>query len=193
MRKPAENDSPLRLAWDRAECSVVIENLEIVAAPWPLQPFPCDAIVEEQDTFLLLGESRELPASEEKTWYLTHKMQEQQAVAPGSVIMKRHHKPLRLMAVVNDVAQEPVSREEWVWSALVNIFELATTQKFESLALPLLGMRYGQMKADRVMNLVQRILMSSRGSALRRLWLILPPGSSCRVLSVFRSSEGVKD
>jgi len=192
MRKRAENDSPLRLAWDRAECSVVIETLEIIAAPWPLQPFPCDAIVEEQDTYLLLGESRELPASEEKTWYLTHKMQEQRPVMPGSVIMKRHHKPLRLMAVVNDVAQDPVCREEWVRSALMKIFELAAMQEAGSLALPLLGMRYGQLAADRAMNLLQRALVSGRGSTLRRLWLILPPGSSCRMLSVFRGSEGVK-
>jgi hypothetical protein len=192
MRKRADNGSPLRLAWDRAECSVVVGNLEIIAAPWPLRPFPCEAIVEEQDTYLLLGESRELPASEEKTWYLTHKMQEQRAVTPGSVIMQRHHRPLRLTAVVNDVEQDPVCREEWVLSALRKIFELASIERFRSLALPLLGMNYGQLEADRVMNLVQSALLSSEASTLRRLWLILPRGATCRTLAVFRGGEGVQ-
>jgi len=191
MQKRTQGDSPLRLVWDRSECSITVDKLEIIAAPWSLAPFPCDVVVEEQDTFLMMGESNELPDNDDKTWYLAHKMEQQEALKPGSVIVKHYQNPLRLMAIVNDVEQEPVCREEWVWSALMNIFELTAMQKLSSMALPLLGTRYGRLDANRSMDLLQRTLMSKRASALRRLWLILPPKTSCRMLSVFRGGGDV--
>ena len=111
----------LRLVWDINLSHVRINDIDIVVAPKAVAPFDIDAVVEEQDTALILSESGNITTSDNKpAWFLANKLESQSLLKSGSVI-KRDGETLRLLAIVHDLDVEPSWSSEWIEQALDNI------------------------------------------------------------------------
>lgn len=65
----------LRLVWDINLSRVRINDINIVGAPKALPPFYIDAVVEEQDTALILSQSGNITEPDNKSaWFLANKL-----------------------------------------------------------------------------------------------------------------------
>jgi len=149
--------------------------VSIVAAPENLPPFDVDAIVFEEDTWLVLSADPKTCEPEEHPIRLMTELIEAQPETVGSVLIKGQN-PIRFLAIVHDVDREPTWREEWVESALKEIFRLAERRRLRSIMLPLLGTLHGRLEKQRFVVLLGRALAQTPFTHLRSLWLMTPAG-----------------
>jgi O-acetyl-ADP-ribose deacetylase (regulator of RNase III) len=145
-----------------------------------------DAVAAEEDTFLVLSADPVVRDPKEHPVRLMTRVIETQAEAPGSVIVKGGS-PLRLLAIVHDLSQEPSWREEWIASALDAIFREAESRKLQSIALPLIGTKHGSLEKRRFVVLLRHALERTLPRYLKRLWLIIPDGTSGKILEMIES------
>lgn len=172
----------MELVWDKADCILALDGLLVVAAPLTCPPFDYQAIVEEQDTHLLLGRQTILDDQGKPAWYLANTLETSIPYSLGSVICKGHA-PQRLLAVVHDIEQEPTCRTKTVKLAYKAVMQTVKERRLESLALPLLGTVHGKLSIRDSIQLLHNIMRHGSPVSLRRLWLILPMGSDCRCLA----------
>ena len=168
----------MKLVWDQADCSLELGGLTVVAPPRDYPPFACQAMVEEQDTHLTLGEQTVLTDPGKPTWYLAHTVERDEGYALGSVISKGE-KPLRLLAVVHDLDQEPTCTPAAVKQAYQAIMDIVAQRKLTSLALPLLGTVHGKVAASHSLQLLCEAIHQGFPKQLQQLWLMLAEGSPC--------------
>ena len=105
---------------------------------------------------------------------------------PGSVLIKGKG-PLRLLAIVHDLNQEPSWREEWIASALDIILAEAETRRLRSIALPFLGTLHGSLEKQRFVFLLRDALERNPAIHLKRLWLVVPEGTRSKILDTLES------
>ena len=127
-----------------------------------------DAVVEEQDTNLILGKSPVIMDTIESFSALVHKMEQQIREIPGNVIVKQSL-PKRLIAIVYDVDQTPICKKSWVEEVLQNILVQCDNHKIKTLAMPLLGTSYGKLKEKTIMQLLQDLLIKNKQRYLKRI------------------------
>lgn len=120
-----------------------------------------DAVVEEQDTYLLLGKSPVILETIESFPDLVKKMKQRIRKIPGSVIVKQS-RPKRLIAIIFDVEHTPISEVSWIKEAIQNILKQCEYYKLKTLAMPLLGTSYGKLKEDTIIQLLQDLLIQIR-------------------------------
>jgi O-acetyl-ADP-ribose deacetylase (regulator of RNase III) len=94
-----------------------------------------------------------------------------------------------LLAIVHDLNQEPSWREEWVASALEGIFREAESRRLRSIALPFLGTLHGSLKKERFVELLRCALERMSPNHLKRLWLLVPAGTSSKILEMLESDS----
>jgi hypothetical protein len=123
-------------------------SVDIVAAPKNRPPFPVDAVAFEEDTLLVLSSDPKVRDPHKHLMQVMTQVIETRAETPGSVLVKGKS-PLRLIAIVHDLNQEPSWREEWIASALDGIFREAESRKIRSIALPFLGTLHGSLEKQR--------------------------------------------
>jgi len=164
----------MELIWDRSSLTLDWEGLNIVAAPEAHPPFPCQVSVEEQDTFLVLGESTYVEAPDKPAWYLAYQLERIKPRQPGSVVISGKQ-PNRFMAVVIDVDQTPICRPIWVLPAYNEIMHAVEKRKVTSIALPLLGTGHGKLTEKESIECLRDVLQVSRPDSLMDIWLMLPP------------------
>jgi len=107
---------------------------------------------------------------------------------PGSVLVKGK-RPLRLLAIVHDLNQDPSWREEWIANALDRILAEAETRRLRSIALPFLGTLHGSLEKQRFVVLLRDALERNPAIHLERLWLVVPEGSSSKILDILESNS----
>lgn len=173
--KTPARDRGLRLVRGGLHRGGRLGKLRLVAAPESAPPFEVEAVVEEEDTHLVLSAPVALPETPEHPIRLMTALLADQGVEPGSVVV-RQGRPQRWLAVVHDLSAHPTWREEWVARALENVFSKTRRSGIRSLALPFLGTRHGRLAPERFVDLLRDALRRD-DSGLRRLWLILPPGA----------------
>lgn len=127
-----------------------------------------DAIVEEQDTNLILGQTPVAMATIESFPALVKKMEQQIVERPGNVIVRRS-RPRRFIAIVYDVDHTPICEMQWIEKALKKILEQCEQYKINTLAMPLLGMNYGKLQGEMIMQLLQDLLMNHQQQYLKRI------------------------
>jgi hypothetical protein len=160
--------------------------LQIVVAPSRVRPFEIDAIVYEEDTWLIMSaEPKRIEAPEHPIRLMTALM-EARPEPVGSVLVKDGN-PLRFLAIVHDVDQDPTWNEDWIVEALGNVLQEAERRKLGAIGLPLLGTRHGKLPPDRFPELLHRVLDQHTLVHLKRLWLIISGANTKRLTAVLRS------
>jgi hypothetical protein len=176
----------LKKVWENSDCYRDFADIRIVAAPRAAPPFHCEAIVEEQDTHLILGEQNLLRDPGKPAWYLANTLDTIKPYSLGDVVVKGHS-PHRLLAVVHDVEQTPTLSPDSVSLAYQTLLQLRHTLRLSSLAMPLLGTVHGKMSEQDSLLRLREHLEYGPIAGLQRLWLILPSGSDCSCLEVLSS------
>ena len=127
-----------------------------------------DAVVEEQDTNLLMGNPPVIKMSVESFSSLVKKMEMQSPVMPGTITVKQSI-PKRFIAVVYDIEHNPISLQAWIEEALMNILIKCNKHKVTTLAMPLLGTAYGSFKEQEIIDLLQTSLIENRHQYPRKI------------------------
>jgi len=149
----------------------------LVAAPKDNPPFKVDALVAEEDTFLVLSADPVVKEPRESLETMIEQIKEIRPEVPGNVLVRRRHNSLlEFLAIVHDLDLEPSWKEEWISVALDKVFREAVARKVRSIALPLLGTTLGTLPVERAAGLLGRALRRGSPAGLKRLWLILPTG-----------------
>ncbi|NVM25068.1 MAG: hypothetical protein HWN70_04000 [Desulfobacterales bacterium] len=160
---------------------ISLGSVDIVAAPEDSPPFTVDGVAFEEDTFLVLSADRRVRDPREPLVRLMTRVIETRPETPGTVLVKGK-RPLRLLAIVHDLNQDPSWREEWIVSALDGIFREAESRRLQSIALPFLGTSHGSLEKERFIELLRSALERMSPNHLKRLWLVVPAGASSRIL-----------
>jgi O-acetyl-ADP-ribose deacetylase (regulator of RNase III) len=117
------------------------------------------------------------PSESHETMHPIRVMMELQHAKPrrtGSIIVRKGS-PVRFLAIVHDVNQEPITREEWVFEALHGLFEKAGELGITSISMPLLAARHGRLPVTRLAELLGEILCRNpEASFPRKLWVMAP-------------------
>jgi hypothetical protein len=129
-----------------------------------------DAVVEEQDTNLLLGKAPVIMETVESFPALVEQMEQQIREKPGSVIVKES-KPKRLIAIIYDVEHTPSGEAAGISEALLKIFEQCSKYKISVLAMPLLGTSYGKLTDDHIIQILQDILVKNRQKSPKKIFI----------------------
>jgi hypothetical protein len=165
---------------------IMIGSVQIFVGPGNMAPYPVDAWAAEEDTYLVLSADPEVVESNEDPERVMAEVLATRPEEPGTVVIKGGH-PLRLLAIVHDLNEEPSWKEEWVVSALAGIFQEAETRKLRSLALPLLGTLHGSLEKKRFLVLLREILERRSLGDLTNLWLVVPAGTGSAILQMLKS------
>jgi hypothetical protein len=156
-------------------------SLKILAAPKDNQPFPVDAVAFEEDTFLVLSAETAVREPKESLMRVMTRLIETHPETPGSVLVKGK-RPLRMLAIVHDLNQEPTWREEWVESALRGIFQEVEKRRLTSLALPFIGTLHGKLGKERFICMLCEALECMEFKNLRKVWLVVPSKTKRAIL-----------
>ncbi len=159
----------------------------IIAAPTTKPPFPIDAVVEEEDTFLVLSAEARVRKPEGSFLKIMTNVIETRPETPGTVLL-RGKNPIRLLAIIHDLNQDPNWKEAWIKSALNRIFHVSDRRKLQSIALPFLGTHHGTLDKKRFVVILRHTLKKISPSYLQRIWLVIPSGTGMKTLEMIRSA-----
>ena len=146
--------------------------VRITAAPEKHPPFSVEAVVFEEDTYLVLSADWKKIESEDHPVVILTEAFGMEPEKPGKVVVYEGS-PLRFLAVVHDLDQEPSWREEWVGKALENVFQEVERRRLQSIALPFLGAKHGSLEKSRFLGLLRDSLKESHFPYPLQIWLIL--------------------
>ena len=167
--------SPFRVLPGGRRVSETVAGVQIVVARAEDPPFAIDGEVFEEDTWLALSTKTDVIRPLDHPLRVMTRVWEAKPESLGSVTVKPGS-PARLLAVVHDLDAEPSCTEEWVESALYEVFGNCTAHRLRALKLPLLGSKHSNLPAIRFMVLLRRSLQRAvdedAGVPLRRLWLV---------------------
>lgn len=154
----------------------VVGGVRLVAAPANQPPFPVEAVVAEEDTYLVLSAKTDLEIPAEHPLRVMTAAHDSEPLAPGSVLV-RSGRPLELLAVVHDLSRQPSCEEEWVLAALEETFRQTERLRLRSIALPLLGAVQGVLEPDHCAELLWAVLIATEPEILERIWLVVGQGA----------------
>lgn len=159
----------------------------ITISPTQQPPFDVDAKVFEEDTYLALSADPEFRPSKEHPVRVLSEAYAVQPEHPGTVVVKSG-RPLRLLAIVHKLDEEPTWREEWVASALEAVFVQAEKKGLRAVSLPILGTVHGKMEVERSLELLADSLHHIRHVPLDRIWL-MPGYCAPQDISIFLAKK----
>jgi hypothetical protein len=186
VAKNTDIRSKLQLIQGGLRCDMSFGSIRIVAAPERSPPFEVDAVILEEDTWLIMSAEPKMGEPEEHPIRLMTELLEAQPKPVGSLIVQGKNPPLHFMAIVHDVNQDPTWREEWVASALKEVFREAERRKLEAVSLPLLATVHGKLVPQRFVELLSRTLLQTPITHLRRLWLIAPLTINAEIIDLLQ-------
>ncbi len=143
----------------------------MVVAPPGRPPFPVEARVLEEDTFLVLSARPTVVEPLEDPLRLMTRLIETRPETPGTVLV-RGRGPYRLLAVVHDLNQEPTWRESWAARALEEVFDRAEACGWRALCLEMLGCVHGRLDPGRFAALLRAAVLGRPSCKVRRVWLL---------------------
>lgn len=161
-----------------------IGDVLIIASPDDKPPFEPDAIVREEDTFLIMSPPREdMKVVKDNLTRLMTKLIESKPLPPGTIKVKDGF-PVKIIAIVYDVNQDPIWKPEWVENALIRIFEECETRRLKNLSMPMLATVFGKMPIEYFIKILTNVLVDTGPRYPKRLWLKVPYGTSKRITRI---------
>ncbi len=146
-------------------------------------PFKVDAVAAEEDTFLVMSADRAVHTPKEPLVKVMTRVINTRPKTPGSVLVQSTT-PLRLLAVVHDLNEDPSWKEAWITHALDGIFHEAEIRKLGSIAVPFLGTQHGSLDKERFLVLLRSTIERVSLHYLKRLWLVIPDGTPSKILEI---------
>jgi hypothetical protein len=186
MGKKQTRQTPLRLIDGGLHRETSFHQLRIVAAPEKAAPFDVDGFVFEEDTWLVMSADPKVCGPQEHPIRLMTDLIETKPEPVGSVLIQGSQ-ALRFLAIVHDVNQEPTWQEEWIESALQEIFRKAERRQLQAIGLPLIGTLHGRLKDQRFAVLLGRVLQQTTIHHLKRLWLITSPTITTDIIEMLEA------
>ncbi len=162
--------------------------VRVAAAPEESPPFDVEAMVVEEDTWLVISADPRSSGPLEHPIRLMTEMIETGPKPVGRVLVE-DGAPARLLAVIYDVDQDPICKEEWIASALLEIFHTCEQRGFSAIGLPLLGCRHGKLDQRRFVSLLHQALEQAPLHHLKRLWLVAPIKTNSDVIQLLKSER----
>ncbi|MEE4376996.1 MAG: hypothetical protein V2J55_05710 [Candidatus Competibacteraceae bacterium] len=147
-----------------------VKQVQLVARPAEHPPFATEAVVLEEDTYLVLSAEAVVRQTDEHPIRLMTALFDQQPLEPGCVVVRGN----RLLAVIHDLDRDPTCCEQWVSQALQACLKQADQLGVRSLTLPLLGSVHGRIPYSRCLVLIVEAVEEATFHALRRVWLVVP-------------------
>lgn len=178
----------IKLAWDIRQSCIRLHNISVLVVPENMAPAKVAAVVEEQDTALVLSKPSSIPVSDNKpSWFLANKLESQELLEPGSVIV-REGNIIKLLAIIHDLDCEPTWKYEWISQALENIFDITSSHNISSLQLPVLGAQHGRFKLKEFLFLLHEKIKDYHGP-LEKIWLIIHHKDCQQALSYLKEID----
>lgn len=138
-------------------------------------PFEPDAVVREEDTWLVLSGDRVPEAPDGDPGELLREAADYEPQPPGTVVV-REASPAELLAVVHDLDREPTTcRAEWVDEALAAVMDELHALGAETVVLPVLGAVHGTLHPLRFHRSLRAALDGASPWALREICVRVPP------------------
>ena len=148
--------------------------IQVIMASPGQQPFPVEAVIHEEDTYLVLSSEPRPPQTKpEHPIRMMTALLDVEPKTPGSVVV-RAGLPLKILAVVHDLRLEPSWKEEWVIAALAEALAEVERRELRSVAMEMLGAVHGRLEKPRFLQLLRRSLQEADAKSLARVWLIPP-------------------
>jgi len=169
----------------------VLKGLKIIAAPANCSPVKIEAQVFEEDTFLIMSDEPEHMPQPMHPIRLMNEIEKFTPEVPGTVIVKGRN-PIRMLAVVHDVNQDPTWKEEWIEKAMCSVFQKSEQLKIKTLGLPMLGTKHGQLNSRHFAELLARFLRLSEFKHLKLIWLIAPVPVNKSIIDVLNYYDAAK-
>jgi len=169
--KDPQGSADLRLVEGGLHRSEEVHGVLVVHGPERRPPFPVEAVVAEEDTRLVLSTPADAIVSSEHPVRVMTEVHASSPLQPGSVVV-RPGMPLRFLAVVHDLDQDPTWCEAWVVIVLDQVLQQAEARGLEALGLPMIGTLHGSLPAERFLDLLGDALRRAALHSLRRIWLI---------------------
>ena len=186
MNTKNEREPNLQIIPGTYPLEISFGTIHIVAAPKDRPPFKAEAMAFEEDNFLIMSAETIVRAPKESLMKIMTRVIATQPETPGKVLV-RGKRPLRFLAVVHDLNQEPSWKEEWVADCLEKIFAEAESRKLKSIVLPFLGTLHGRLERRRFLKLLGHALSQTELSHLERIWLVVPDGMNPKILEILES------
>ena len=160
---------------------VSLNSVRVVAAPVDQPPFAVDAMVVEEDTWLVMSADTDIQRPDHVIRVMTEVL-ESSPEEPGTIVVKGKN-PFLFLAVVHDFNEEPSCTEDWIAAALDTAFREAEQRALRSIGLPLLGTLHGNLETERFLALFKDALDRASLGSLQAIWLIPQRDSSWESLS----------
>jgi len=177
----------IELIWNKNDCVLVYQGITIHAAPKDYPPFTPQAMLEEQDTELLLNPQTSLHDPGKPAWYLANTLEDNPSHPLGSVVVKGQQ-PKRLLAIVHDIEHTPTCQPAFIQTAWLNVMAIIQENRFTTVAMPLLGTTHGKISVKDAILMLGESLKQNRPTCLEKIWLILPLDCSCEILAPLSDS-----
>jgi len=186
MPKQLKKINRLRVIDGGLHCKMAFNGLQIISAPMEAPPVKIDALAVEEDTYLIMSaEPTHIPPAEHPLRFLAE-LASLEPEKPGSIVV-RGYNPIRMMAVVHDVNEDPTWREKWIESALCEIFIEIDIRKLSTLGLPLIGTKHGKLKNHRFAELLAKAIKKSAINHLKRLRIIAPVPENVKLIQLLKN------
>lgn len=174
----------MQLIWDINKFRCHVNQVEIAIAPGKFPPFPVSAVIEEQDTALIMDESNVIRDPGKKPpWFYANKLDQQALLEPGQVVI-RDTLPLRLQAIIHDLESDPICNELWVFQAFQQTMEIVETRKIFAIQMPLLGCKFGKLKQEQFFAIFLEIISRQRPAPVEKIWINVPEENCENVFSL---------
>ena len=181
---------------DRGRVVTPLRAVALSSAQRSTLPAWCDAVVEEQDRWLVLGQGPE-PADRDPEGY-AHELAltsvddlleaaSRSEPAPLGAVLMRRTRPPRLLAVVHDLERDPTVDPAWVSQTLDTTLQLVARAGMRGIALPLLGHQRDLPGIEAFAELLAAALWR-HGPARLQIALLADPRITARVGATLREA-----
>jgi hypothetical protein len=156
----------------QGDSRLMLGSVHVSVSPEGLEPFPVEAEVFEEDTYLVLSSPTavEVADAEGSLAESLADVESCRPLKPGGILV-RPGTPVRILAVVHDLSREPSWTEEWVGSALDDALAEVELRELAALSLPVLGARHGTLSEEVFCRLLVDAMGRLQPRYIRYLWV----------------------
>ena len=168
---PAHGHVGFRLIDGLLHRSEQMHGVLVVRSPEHRPPFGISAMVAEEDTCLVLSAPTDIIVPPEHPIRVMTEVHAASPLSPGTVVV-RSGSPLRFLAVVHDLDEDPTCSEAWVAAALDGVLDETEARGLQAIGLPMIGTLHGTLSPEHFVALLSNSLRRCSPNVLRRIWLV---------------------